>query len=179
MKAVHQCQFPLTFEEEDLSSDVCYSVKTSLTAIIKWGIQPGTEQFVNNFKGCNSVSTPLRVATTRPWIFPSQFILATLFDVTHWFVKDHFGSWECGSYAILSLRSQKKHIHIWMRGAGAGVVGSNYWPQMQPTLRLFWSIAGGQGCQSNTGPQFLRIKMELIMDIFLGNHQIIFYVNDF
>lgn len=42
------CALPaltLTFKEEDFSPNICDSVKASLTALIEWGVRPGTERF--------------------------------------------------------------------------------------------------------------------------------------
>lgn len=64
MKAL-LCALPaltLTFKEEDFSPNICDSVKASLTALIEWGVRPGTERFPKSFKGCSSVSKPLGCA---------------------------------------------------------------------------------------------------------------------
>lgn len=64
MKAL-LCALPaltLTFKEEDFSPNICDSVKASLTALIEWGVRPGTERFPKSFKGCSSVGKPLECA---------------------------------------------------------------------------------------------------------------------
>lgn len=59
---------PPTFKKEDLSPDICHSIKTSLTALVERGVRPGNEIFVVvDFTGCSLIKRPLEGAKVHTW----------------------------------------------------------------------------------------------------------------